>query len=86
MQLGCGRTGMKQKITIALDKGLLKRARAIAAQKGSSVSALLAEELSKITERETVYEQSRRRALARLRTPFHLGGGKRASRESLHER
>ena len=77
---------MKQNITVALDKGLLKRARAIAAQKGSSVSALLAEELLKITERENAYEQARRRAVARLRAPFHLGGKKRASRESLHER
>jgi hypothetical protein len=77
---------MKQNITIALDKGLLKMARAIAAQKGASVSSMLAEELSKIAERESVYEQSRKRALARLRSPFHLGGRRRASRESLHER
>jgi hypothetical protein len=77
---------MKQNITVALDKSLLKKARAIAAQRGASVSAMLAEELSRITDRESAYEQSRRRALARLRAPFHLGGQKRASRESLHER
>ena len=77
---------MKQNITVALDKGLLKRARAIAAQRGASVSSMLADELLKITDRESAYEQSRRRALARLHAPFHLGGKKRASRESLHER
>ena len=77
---------MKQNITVALDKALLKRARAIAAQRGASVSAMLAEELVKITDRESAYEQSRQRAVARLRAPFHLGGKKRASRESLHER
>jgi hypothetical protein len=66
---------MKQNITVALDKGLLKKARAIAAQRGSSVSAMLADELAKITDRESAYEQSRQRALARLRcsvpTPRH---------------
>jgi len=36
---------MKQNITVAVDKGLLKKARAIAAQRGASVSALLADEL-----------------------------------------
>jgi len=77
---------MKQNITVAVEKGLLKKARALAAQRGASVSALLADELLKITERESVYEQSRRRAGARLGAPFHLGGRKRASRESLHER
>jgi hypothetical protein len=77
---------MKQNITVALDKGLLKKARAIAAQRGASVSAMLADELLKITDRESAYEESRNRALARLRAPFHLGGKKRASRESLHER
>jgi hypothetical protein len=77
---------MKQNITIAVDKSLLKRARALAAERGASVSSLLAQELLRITERETAYEQAKQRALARLRSPFHLGGGKRAARESLHER
>jgi hypothetical protein len=77
---------MKQNITIAVDKALLKKARAVAAQRGASVSAMLAEELEKITERETAYEHAKQRALARLHKPFHLGGGKPASRESLHGR
>ena len=33
---------MKQNITLAIDKPLLKRARSIAAQRGTSISALLA--------------------------------------------
>ena len=77
---------MKQNITLAVDKSLLSRARAIAAQRGASVSALLAEELQKIVERDSVYEQAKQRALARLRSPFHLGGEKMADRESLHDR
>ncbi len=77
---------MKQNITIALEKPLLRRARAIAAQRDASVSALLAQELPEIANREDEYEQAGRRALARLATPFHLGGKGRARRETLHDR
>ena len=77
---------MKQNITIALEKSLLRKARAIAAQRGASISAMIAQELASITDRETGYAQARRRALARLLTPFHLGGEGRAPREALHDR
>ena len=43
------------------------------------------QELLRITDRESEYDQARRRALARLCTPFHLGGRKRVPREALHE-
>jgi hypothetical protein len=58
---------MKQKITISVEKSLLRKARLVA-------------------DRESAYEQAKRRALARLAAPFHLGGEKRVSRESLHDR
>ena len=77
---------MKQNITLAVEKSLLKRARALAAQRGASVSAILAQELLKIVERENAYDQAKERALTRLHSPFHLGGGKRPPRESLHDR
>lgn len=77
---------MKQNITLAVDKTLLKKARALASQRGSSVSAILAQELLEIVEREHCYQQAKQRALARLASPFPLGGEKRAARESLHDR
>jgi hypothetical protein len=77
---------MKQNITLAVDKVLLKQARSLAAEKGSSVSALLAEELRRLVNRDAAYEQSKERAVARLRSPFHLGGEKRTAREDLHDR
>lgn len=77
---------MKQNLTISVEKSLLRKARAIAAQRGSSISAMIAQELAAITNRESEYEQARRRALARLATPFYLGGKGRASREALHDR
>jgi hypothetical protein len=77
---------MKQNITLAIDQPLLKRARAIAAQRGTSVSALLAQELRTLVDRETAYVQARTKALAQLQKPFHLGGTGIPSREALHDR
>jgi hypothetical protein len=77
---------MKQNITISVEKSLLAKARALAAQRGVSVSAMLAYELFRIADRESEYGQARRRALARLSAPFRLGGHKPAPREALHDR
>lgn len=77
---------MKQNITISVEKSLLRKARALAAERGASISSMLAQELHKIADREIAYDQARRRALARLSTPFHLGGERRVSREALHDR
>lgn len=77
---------MKQNITVAIDASLLKRARAIAAQRGTSVSALLAAELGKLVNREAAYAQAKSKALAYLENPFHLGGSGISDREELHAR
>jgi hypothetical protein len=77
---------MKQNITLAVERHLLKKARAFAAERGTSVSAMLADELHKIVARETVYEQARAKAMEQLSHPFRLGGGKIANREALHDR
>jgi hypothetical protein len=77
---------MKQNITLAVEKPLLKRARAIAAQRGKSISALLADELEKIADREAAYDKAMARALAFLKSPVHLGGTGLSDRERLHAR
>ena len=77
---------MNQNITLAIDKPLLQRARAIAAHCGTSVSKLLAQELAKLVDREGAYAQARSKAVAQLETPFHLGGGGVIDREALHDR
>ncbi len=77
---------MKQNITLAIDQRLLKRARALAAQQGVSISAMLAAELRRIVEAGETYAQSKARALAQLDSPFHLGGQGVRNREALHDR
>ncbi len=77
---------MKQNITISLDREIIKKAKVLAAKKEASVTKLLAEQLARIVSEDDQYASSKRRALARLRKGFHLGGRILAKREELHER
>lgn len=77
---------VKQNITVAIDGTLLKRARAIAARRGLSVSALLADELRALVADDTAYESARRQAVVALQDGLPLDGVKITDRESLHER
>lgn len=77
---------IKQNITVAIDGALLKRARAIAARRGLSVSALLAEDLRKLVADDAAYEAARRHADMWLKDGFPLGGAKVTDRGALHER
>jgi hypothetical protein len=75
----------KNNITVAIEPGLLKKARAIAARRGRSVSALLADELRELVNEDASYRAAHRRALALMAQPLALGGV-RLGREALHER
>ena len=75
----------KHNITVAIEPGLLRKARAVAARRGLSVSALLADELRELVEGDAQYAAARKRALALLSAPIALGGTP-LSREALHER
>ena len=78
---------MKQNITLAIDGRLLKRARALAAERGTSVSGLLAAELEKLVRGDGEYQRAKAKALALLASPpFRLGGKGIGDRETLHQR
>ena len=63
-----------------------RKAKILAAQRSTSISGLLAEQIEKLVGEEDDYEQAKRRALALLDKGFHMGGKLTASRESLHDR
>jgi predicted transcriptional regulator len=77
---------MKTNITLKLDRELLRRVKVIAAEKDTSVSALLAEQLERAVRERDGYEQAKHRALATLKKGFDLGFKSPASRDELHER
>lgn len=77
---------MKTNITLKVDKDLLRKARILAAEKDTSVSALVAEQLEKIVRDREGYEQAKKRALAILKKGFDLGYKPPATRDEFHER
>ncbi len=73
-------------MTLRLDAALLREARVLAAQEGTSVSRLLADRLEELIRRRKRYEAARTRAVARLRQGKALGWTRPRSRDELHER
>lgn len=76
----------KTNVTLRLDAGLLREARVLAAEEGTSVSRLLAERLEDLVRRHKAYDSARRRALSRLREGYDLQWKRPSSRDELHER
>ena len=53
----------KANLTIQLDREVIRRARIVAAHRGTSVSGLVAQELDALVAHHERYEEARRRAL-----------------------
>jgi hypothetical protein len=77
---------MKTNITLKLDASLLREIRVLAAEEGTSISALLADKLEQIVRERRAYDRARKRALARLREGFDLQWSRPGTRDELHER
>lgn len=77
---------MKQNITLSLDKELIQQIKILAAQRSTSISALLAEELQRLVAKNDAYEQAKQKALASLRKGYDLGGGNYLTREEMYDR
>ena len=76
----------KVNVTLTIDADLLREARILAAEEGTSVSGLLRDRLEELVRRHKAYDAARRRALARLRTGYDLQWTPPRSRDELHER
>jgi len=77
---------MKRNVTLKLDAGILKEARILAAEEGSSMSQLLADKLQELVRERKGFAHARKRALARLRMGMDLGWTRPRSRDELHQR
>jgi hypothetical protein len=77
---------MKQNVTVSLEIQTLRKAKILAAKRGTSISGLLAKQIDTLVGEEEAYERAERQALALLDQGFHMGGIIRASRDELHER
>ncbi len=77
---------MKTNITLKLDASMLKEIRVLAAEEGTSISALLASKLEQIIRERKAYDRAKKRALVRLHEGFDLQWSRPNSRAELHER
>jgi plasmid stability protein len=78
----------RQNITLALPKDVLKRLKIMAAERGSSMSAMMEELLQDHLARHEGYAEARRRQSTLLARGLDMGTRGKASwnREQLHER
>ena len=77
---------MKTNITLKIDASLLREIRILAAEEGTSISAMLAARLEQILRERKSYDRSRRRALARLREGMSLDWTPPRTRDELYQR
>jgi hypothetical protein len=76
----------KQNVTVSLPQQTIRKAKILAARRGSSISGLLAEQIEFLLGEDEAYERAQRQALALMEKGFHMGGVIRATRDEWHER
>lgn len=77
---------MKRNLTVQLDEVTIDKARVLAARRSTSVSRLVADEITRLVADDERYRRARAAAIRQLDRGFHMGGGQLPDRESLHER
>ena len=83
---------MKRNVTVQLDEEVIAKVKVLAAQRGTSISGLVAAEITRLSEQRERYERARREALARLAAPAEYSsddtgpaeGGRGWTREDLY--
>ena len=77
-----------QNITLSIPRDVLKRVKRLAADRDTSVSALMTDALTRLSDEDRRYAAARRRALAAMKSASSLGtaGQRTWTRDELHER
>ena len=75
----------RRNITVQVDEGVIGRAKVLAARRGTSVSALVAQQIERLVDEDERYEAAARRA-RKLMADARERGGRDWRREELYER
>ncbi len=77
-----------QNVTLSLPRQVLRKAKLIAVERNTSLSALLTQLIIEMVEADDAYERARRRHQALLEEGFDMGTGGNVTwtRDELHER
>lgn len=73
-------------ITIKVDSSVARDARVIAARRGTSLSRMVAEQLTELVREDQLYASARSNALRALKSGYELQWKMPGSREDLHDR
>lgn len=76
----------KRNLTIQLDEDLVRSAKVLAAERGTSVSGLVTQQLELLVENAARYAEARQNALEAMETGGGDSGGRGWTREELHRR
>jgi hypothetical protein len=76
---------MRRNVTVQLDEDVIRRAKVLAAKRGTSVSGLVAAEIGRLVAEDERYEEAWRRARKAMGEAAGRGG-RRWDRGELHER
>jgi hypothetical protein len=77
---------VKQNLTVSLERETVRKAKILAARRGTSISGLLAAQIEQLVVEDESYQQAKRQALELLERGFHLGGAHGLKRSEMHER
>ena len=80
----CFTVVMKRNLTIQLDEDLIRRAKVIAAERGTSVSGLVAQQITELIAARDRYARARESALQMMSEAIDRGG-RHWTREELYE-
>src|SRR5664280_695923 len=75
----------KTNLTLQLDEDVIRRARVVAAKRGTSVSALVAADLASLVEQDARYAEAQERAAELMQVAVRRGG-RSWRRDELHDR
>lgn len=77
---------VRRNVTIQLDEEIIRRARLLAAQRDSSISRLLAEQVEVLVQADAAFQSAQREATALLDEGFELGITAMPGRDEIHAR
>lgn len=66
-----------QNLTLKLPAAIIQKAKIVAAERGTSISALITGKIEEIVGEDAAYQAAKRRASEWLSHGWHLGGGRR---------
>jgi predicted transcriptional regulator len=76
----------RRNLTVQLDEDTIRKARVLAAERSTSISRLVADEIERLVGEEERYRAAQEHAVREMMTGYHLGGPPYPRRDDLYDR